>query len=284
MMLKFPAHYRATEARIRKESDLKTTLIIICLFSIIAVSTPAFVKAQNSADEVQPPEVATIRLATRSENLNRILAIPSATPRGPDDRLRDYEHTMATIAQQFSAQLRIIVQGVQSGQLRRDQGEQLIGEQYQIARMQFEFFSALRRMLQQDLARATVVGYEPKPSEEREIVMVALPFSSLELSPSLAKYLKLSSEQANAIQRLMSDERRNLEPVMAQMRATKTKLLAATAGRQTNEKEIKALADAQANMLTKLILANSRMQARIYKLLSREQQRKLDAFKQSSEP
>src|SRR5262249_47435531 len=51
-------------------------------------------------------------------------------------------------------------------------------------------------------------------------------------------------EQVNAIQQLMSDERRNLEPLMAQMRATKTKLLAATAGRQTNEKEIKTLADA----------------------------------------
>jgi len=66
--------------------------------------------------------------------------------------------------------------------------------------------------------------------------------------------------------------------------ATKTKVLVATAGRQTNEKEIKALADTQAAMLTKLILANSRMQATLYKLLSREQQRKLDAFKRATEP
>jgi len=283
-MLRFPARLGGSAERIRKESDLKTTLIIICLSSIIAVSNPAFVKAQNSADEGQPPEMASIRSATRSEILTDILAIPAATPRGPDDRLRDYEHAMATIAQQFSAQLRSIVQGVQSGQLSSEQGEQLTGEQYQIARMQFELFSALHRMLQQDVARATVVGYEPAPTEEREIVMVALPFSSLELSPSLAEYLELSPEQVNAIQQVMSDERRNLEPLMTQMRANKTKLLAATAGRQTNEREIKALADAQAAMLTKLILANSRMQARIYKLLNGEQQRKLDAFKQSSEP
>jgi hypothetical protein len=191
---------------------------------------------------------------------------------------------MVTIAQQFSAQLRTIVQGVQSGQLSREQGEQLTGEQYQIARMQFELLSALHRMLQQDLARTRVVGYEPAPSEEREIVMVALPFSSLELSPSLAEYLELSADQVNAIRRLMSDERRNVEPLIAEMRANKAKLLVATAGRQTNEREIKALADAQATMLTKLILANSRMQARIYKLLSREQQKKLDDFKQSSQP
>jgi Spy/CpxP family protein refolding chaperone len=114
--------------------------------------------------------------------------------------------------------------------------------------------------------------------------MVALPFSSLRLSPSLAEYLDLSPEQVNAIEQLMSNERPNLEPLMVQMRATKTKLLPATAGHQTNDKEIKALADTQAAMLTKLILANSRMQAKLYKLLSREQQRKLDAFKQSTEP
>ena len=284
MMLKISGALGRNCSANRKESDLKTTLIIICLFSNIAVSTPAFVKAQNSADEAQPPEVAAITPAARSQNLTSILAIPSATPRGPDDRLRDYEHAMATIAQQFSAQLRTIVQGVQSGQLSREQGEQLTGEQYQIARMQFELLSTLHRMLQQDLARATVVRYEPARSEEREIVMVALPFSSLELSPSLAEYLQLSPEQVNAIQQLMSDERRNVEPLMAQMRATKTKLLAATARGQRNEREIKALADAEAAMLTRLILANSRMQGRLYKLLSREQQKKLDAFKQSTEP
>ena len=259
-------------------------MIIICLSSITTVSALAFAKAQNSADEAQPPEVGAIASATRTEILTRILAIPSATPRGPDDRLRDYERAMVTIAQQFSAQLRTIVQGVQSGQLSREQGEQLTGEQYQIARMQFELLSTLHRMLQQDLARATVVRYEPARSEEREIVMVALPFSSLKLSPSLAAHLDLSPEQVNAIQQLMSDERRNVEPLMAQMRATKTKLLAATARGQRNEREIKALADAEAAMLTRLILANSRMQGRLYKLLSREQQKKLDAFKQSTEP
>jgi hypothetical protein len=46
---------------------------------------------------------------------------------------------------------------------------------------------------------------------------------------------------------------------------------------------MKALAAAQADMLAKLILANFRMQARLYKLLSGQQQKKLDALKQSSQ-
>jgi LTXXQ motif family protein len=263
---------------------LKTKLIWICLSSTFAITALAFAEVQHRVAEVQPPELAAITPTTRNDVLTSIIAIPSAIPRGPDDRLRDYERGMVTIAQQFSFKLRNIVQGVQSGQLSREQGEHLTGEHYQIARMQFDLLSALHQMVQQDLARTTVVRYEPAPSGEREIVMVALPFSSLRLSPSLAEYLDLSPEQVNAIQQLMSDERRNLEPLLIQMRAIKTKLLAATAGGQTKEKEIKALAHVQAAMLMKLILANSRMQARIYKLLSREQQKKLDTFKQSSEP
>ena len=263
---------------------MKTTSIIICLSSILTVATKAFPEVQNSADKVQPPEVVALTPATQSEILTSMLASPPAIPRGPYDLLRDYESGMAAIAQQFSSKLRTIVQGVQRGQLSREQGEQIIGEQYQIVRMQFELLSALHNMLQQDLARTTVVQYEPAPSGERDIVMVALPFSSLQLSPSLAHYLELSPQQVNDIQQLMSDERRNLEPLMIQMRATKKKLLAATAGSQRNEREIKALADAEAAMLTRLILANFRMQGRLYKLLSREQQKKLDAFKQSTEP
>src|SRR4030095_6587995 len=179
-----------------------------------------------------------------------------AFPRGPHDRLRDYESGMTVIAQQLSAKLQTIVQGVQSGQLSRERGEQLSGEQYYVARMQFELLSALHEMLQQDLARTTVVRYNPAPSRGDEIVMVALPFSSLTLSPSLAHYLELSSEQVNAIQQLMSDERRNLEPLMNQMQVTKAQLLAATVDRRTNEKEMKALAAAHAGLLAKRVPPN----------------------------
>jgi hypothetical protein len=65
--------------------------------------------------------------------------------------------------------------------------------------------------------------------------------------------------------------------------AAKEKLLAADA-RQPNDKNIKVLADTQAGLLAKLIVANSRMQSEIYKLLTPEQQEKLDYLKRSNEP
>ena len=43
------------------------------------------------------------------------------------------------------------------------------------------------------------------------------------------------------------------------------------------------LADTQAGLLAKLIVANARMQSKIYKLLTPEQQGKLDNLKRSNE-
>jgi hypothetical protein len=42
-----------------------------------------------------------------------------------------------------------------------------------------------------------------------------------------------------------------------------------------NEKQVKALADTEANLLARLIVANARMQSKIYKILSPDQQKRL---------
>ncbi len=104
--------------------------------------------------------------------------------------------------------------------------------------------------------------------------MVALPFSSLQLNPSLAEYLSLTPSQVATIQQVMSRERQSLQPLMTQMRSTREKLLAVS-GDRMNEKEVKNLAQAESTLLSRLIVANARMQSRIYKVLSADQQKKL---------
>jgi Spy/CpxP family protein refolding chaperone len=104
--------------------------------------------------------------------------------------------------------------------------------------------------------------------------MVALPFSSIQLNPSLATYLSLTSSQVEAIQQVMMREQHSLEPLMTALRATREKLLA-IGSEHVNQKELKALADTEASMLARLIIANARMQSKIYKILSPEQQKKL---------
>lgn len=260
----------------------KFVLIISLLVTVLPITLLG--STDPGADALESIQVVTAASEAKNAALRDVLDTPSASPRGPQDLLSDYQAEMAGITQRFSARVAAIAEAVQSGQLTSEQGQKLSTEQYQVAQMQFELLSAWRDMLEQDLARTPSAKPDPAAAQASEIVMVALPFSSLQLDPSLAQYLDLTAPQSRAIQKLMSDERRDLQPLMAQLKATREKLLTATGSSQANEKEVKALAATQAGMLAKLIVANSRMQAQLYKLLNPEQQKKIDDLKRSSEP
>jgi Spy/CpxP family protein refolding chaperone len=140
--------------------------------------------------------------------------------------------------------------------------------------MQVELLSLWREIAQEDVARIPDAPAKPAPTGDSEIVMIALPFSSLQLNPSLAEYLSLTPSQVAAIQQVMVLERQSLQPLMAQLRLTREKLLAIGSDRM-NEKDIKSLAQAEAALLARLIVANARMQSNIYRILTPDQQKKL---------
>lgn len=257
----------------RKGLILKSKFIVMFLATALAMADRSFAEVLRTGSNARPSIIEAANLAT-------VLAVPSATPRGPQDLLQDYAEGMRSITQQFSARVAAIAGAVQRGELSREQGESLSAEQYQSAQMQFDLLSALREILQQDIARSAA---PPRPTldtaAQDEIVMVALPYSSLQLNPSVIEYLDLSSTQVESIEKLLSDERRTLVPLMAQMQETREQLLSATEQGQTmDNKEVKALAATQARSLTKVIVSNSQMRTKIYQLLSPTQQRKLDEF------
>src|SRR5713101_4707141 len=113
-----------------------------------------------------------------------------------------------------------------------------------------------------------------RPSNLCIASVVALPFSSLQLNPSLATYLSLTSSQVEAIQQVIIREQHSLQPLMTALRTAREKLLA-IGSEHVNEKQVKALADTEASLLARLIVANARMQSKIFNILSAEQQKKL---------
>jgi hypothetical protein len=147
-----------------------------------------------------------------------------------------------------------------------------------------ELLSAWRQMEEQDMAKVPAPDdkSEASPTDENEIVLVKLPFSSFELTAAVSEHLSLTQSQKEAIQQVITRERHHMEPLMAQLRSIREKLLALDP-QHSNKKEIKTLADAQAASLAKFIVANARMQLEIYKLLTPEQQRKLDDLKRIGE-
>ncbi|SRR5579871_4908498 len=190
------------------------------------------------------------------------------------EKTEDYGGAMIAITQRFSATLAAIAEAVKEGKISSEQGKEMSAEQYQLTQMQFQLLSVWREIEHVDVAQIPEAPANPAPTENGEVVMVALPFSSLQLNPSLAEYLSLTPSQVATIQQVMSRERQSLQPLMTQMRSTREKLLAVS-GDRMNEKEVKNLAQAESTLLSRLIVANARMQSRIYKVLSADQQKKL---------
>jgi hypothetical protein len=141
-------------------------------------------------------------------------------------------------------------------------------------------------------APSKVQGDEPPhvamvgvPPDGGEAVLVEMPFSSLQLSPSLVEYLELNPRQVRSIQRLMDQERPKTEPLMLELQTISADLGLAIEQAQSNDHEGAAqeLAATQARLLTQLMIGNSRLQRRIDDVLNPQQRKKLDAFKHTSE-
>jgi hypothetical protein len=254
----------------------KLILIVILMTAIPVLSSAQTISGVDSA----PTNLA----GTPNSQVPDPGPVPAApaSPR-PQQVLQEYEGAMLAITQNFSAKLAGITEAVQQGRMSSEEGKTSSAEQYLSAQMQFQLLSAWRQMEEQDVAKAPAADDKSDAAtDDNELVLVELPFSSFELTAAVAEHLSLTQSQKAAIQQVMTRERHHMEPLMAQLRSIREKLLALDP-QHSNKKEIKTLADAQAALLAKFIVANARMQSEVYKLLTPEQQRKLGDLKRIGE-
>ena len=251
------------------------TKLFFSLLLLTAVLAPGALAAADGGDRNLHTGVGQLLVTPVDDQAAKdVPTSPAVVPDDPKQVLQDYNSLMIALTQKFSAILTTIAEGVKRGELSGEQAREMSVEQYQLTHMQFELLSLWRGIEEQDSARIPDVEAKPDSTQESEVVMVALPFSSLQLNPSLATYLSLTPSQVEAIQQVMTGEQHSLEPLMTALRAAREKLLA-IGSEHVNEKQVKAVADTEASLLARLIVANARMQAKIYKILSLEQQKKL---------
>lgn len=255
-------------------------ILIVILITVIPILSSAQVKSAEDSAPTSPAGAAESLLPDLGPT--NVPTDPGST--GSHEASQDYESIMVAITQNFSANLAGITEAVQQGIMSGEEGKTSSAAQYLTAQMQFQLLSAWRQMDEQHLAKAPAPDdkSEASPTEDNQIVLVELPFSSCELTEGVAEHLGLTQSQKEAIRQVMTRERRRMEPSMAQLQSVKEKLLALDP-QHSNKKEIKGLADTQAALLAKFIVANARMQSEIYKLLTPEQRRKLDDLKRSGE-
>jgi hypothetical protein len=259
---------------------MKTKLFFSLLLLTAAVAPGALAAADGGDRNLRTGRGQLLVTAVDDPAVKDVPTSPDVVPNDPKQLLQDYDSLMIALTQKFSATLATIAEAVKRGEVSSEQAREMSAEQYQLTQMQFELLSLWRGIEEQDSAKIPDVEAKPDSTQESEVVMVALPFSSLQLNPSVASYLSLTFSQVEAIQQVMMREQHSLEPLMTQLRTTREKLLA-IGSEHVNEKQVKALADTEASLLARLIVANARMQSKIYKILSPEQQKKLSALERT---
>ena len=254
---------------------MKTVVTVAFLLCAVSASQPAFTAVQRKHTDEEPPHETIAPASTDNPHaLANLVANTPVTPRGHRDLLRDYELEVASVAAQLSIDPGVISNAVGTGQITREQGEYVVGERYQVA-------------------RTPAVPTGPTPSSTGNLVLIGMPFSSLQLSPLLVEYLGATPTQAKAIQKLMDRERHTTEPLMAELRTISAELGVAIQQSRNNEIQqsrnnenegtAQRLAVKQARLLKQLMSANSRLQRRINDVLDPQQRRKLDSFRRASE-
>lgn len=259
---------------------MKTKLLCSLLLLAAAVAPSGLAAADGGDRNLHTGKGQSLVTPVDDPAVEDVPPSPAVVPNDPKQVLQDYDSLMIALTQKFSATLATIAEAVKRGEVSSEQAREMSAEQYQVTHMQFELLSLWRGIEEQDSARIPEVEAKPDSTQESEVVMVALPFSSFQLNPSLATYLSLTSSQVGAIQQVMLREQHSLKPLMTALRTAREKLLA-IGSEHVNEKQVKALADTEASLLARLIVANARMQSKIYKILSPEQQKKLSDLEQT---
>jgi Spy/CpxP family protein refolding chaperone len=92
----------------------------------------------------------------------------------------------------------------------------------------------------------------------------------------VAHELDLTAAQQSAIKAIITNEFAAARPLFEKMAENRKQMLAATAGGQFDEAQVRALAEQQAQVVTELIVAKERAKAKVYQELTPEQRAKAD--------
>jgi Spy/CpxP family protein refolding chaperone len=127
---------------------------------------------------------------------------------------------------------------------------------------------------------------ETEPVSEVQVsgdtLVVSPPDSSPDVPTAIVRYLDLTPLQIAAIQAQIAVQRGQVQSLMEQLTNNRRELIASTLKGQFDIHRVRQLAAQQARILEPLVVANARLQTEVYKILTVEQQRKLDEMRRET--
>ncbi len=248
---------------------------------ILAVGMLAL-SAMAQADHPQLPDIGG---ATATEPSPDSPVVPNSMPQ-PQDSLNAYEQQMAIVTVQTYTELAQIAEALHSGQISSERAEYLTRRCFELGVVRLQFLDTLHLIAESKLSREAA----PEHSEEQtrqmeasgETLVVPPPAFSLKISESMVKSLELTPPQIAIIQVRVSEEQREIQPLLQRLLEHKKEIVIATHAKQSSNSRIRKLAVEQSRILERLTVANSRLQQDIYRILTAEQRRKLDSTGQGT--
>jgi Spy/CpxP family protein refolding chaperone len=233
--------------------------------------------AMAQADHLQLPDIGG---ATATEPSNDAAVIPNSMPQ-PQDSLNAYEQQMAIVTVQTYTELARIAEALHSGQISDERAEYLARRSFEVGVVRLQFLDTLHQIVEIKLSREAT----PENSEEQarqmeasgETLVVPPPAPSLKIPESVVTSLQLTPSQIAIIQVRVAEEQGEIQPLLQRLLEHKKEIVIATHTKQPSNRRIRKLAVEQSRILERLIVANSRLQQDIYRILTSEQRQKLDS-------
>jgi hypothetical protein len=146
--------------------------------------------------------------------------------------------------------------------------------------MRFQLLSTGHKMLDDQPQKAT----EPVSGVQvsGDTLVVSPPDSSPDVPAAIVSYLDLTPLQVAAIQAQIAVQRGQVQSLIQELTNNRGELIATTLKGQFDIRQVRKLAAQQARILEPLVVANARLQTEIYKILTVEQQRKLDEMRKKT--
>jgi len=257
---------------------LKSRLMIALLTTgVLAISAGA-----QDSSSVLPITAGTASLPKQLATGKSVVLEQSPGVPGPQDTPQPYLEQMQAVLQAMSGDLGQIALAIHDGKINRAQAAYLTFEQYYVGLMRLQ----LLRMLYQNAAD----GNQGEPNSQAnttphvsgDSVVIPPPTSSPDVTQQIANYLELTPAQIAAIQAQIQEGRKAVRPLLEQLENNRRKLISTTQNGNYDSNQVEALAAEQSQILEQLIVANARLESKLYALLTNEQQQKLNDLRRQT--
>ena len=230
-------------------------------------------------DHPQPPTSTSVAAiaAAETSNIAETPATVSQVTSTPQDLLKEYEKQMALVSLKTCDELAQIAQAAREGRIDPEQAEYVSGRQLQLGMIRLQFLDTLHQILDDKIQKETQRRSEVQSAGDT--LLVPPPDSSPDVSQEIVKYLELTPVQIAAIQAQIEKERGPVRPLVKRLAKNRRALIAATLKGHFDAGKVRDLAAEQSRIQEQLIVANARLQAKIYKILTLAQQRKIDEMR-----